>query len=36
MKLGINILASLPYSDCQSKPITNLLTKVLIVSVKQT
>jgi len=35
MKLGLAVFW-LPYSDHQSKPITNLLTNVLIVSVKYT
>jgi len=35
MKLGLSVFW-FPYSDPQSKPITNLLTNVLIVSVKYT
>jgi len=35
MKLGLSVVW-LPYSDRQSKSITNLLTNVLIVSVKYT
>jgi len=35
MKLGLSVFW-LPYSDPQSKPITNLLTNVLIVSLKYT
>jgi len=35
MKLGLSVFW-LPYSDPQSKPITNPLTNVLIVSVKYT
>jgi len=35
MKLALSV-SWLPYSDPQSKPITNLLTNVLIVSVKYT
>jgi len=35
MKLGLSIFW-FPYLDCQSKPTTNLLTNMLIVSVKYT
>ena len=35
MKLGLSVFW-LPYSDPQSKPLTHLLTNVLIVSVKYT